>query len=100
MDTDGRLLFINLTAAGHLRLRRPPDDPRQSAQALAQAQHLFADGAYDCTKLKDMTAFLDFTVEIVRRSDAAQGFGGLPRRWVASRFPSPDAPPSTAASDG
>jgi hypothetical protein len=30
---------------------------------------LFADGAYDRTKLLDKAAFLDFVIEIVRRID-------------------------------
>lgn len=48
-------------------------------------KHLFADGAQDCTKLMDKAAFLDLTVEIIRRSDAAQGFEVLPRRRVVER---------------
>ena len=48
-------------------------------------RHLFADGAYDRTKLMDKAAFLDFTIEIVKRSDAAVGFEVLPRRWVVER---------------
>jgi putative transposase len=30
-------------------------------------------------------AFLDFVVEIVRRSDKATGFEVVPRRWVVER---------------
>jgi hypothetical protein len=37
-------------------------------------KHLFADSAYDRTKLMDKAAFLDFTIEIIKRSDTAQGF--------------------------
>ena len=44
-------------------------------------KHLFADGAYDRLKLMDKAAFLDFTVEIVRRCDSEPGFKVLPRRW-------------------
>jgi transposase len=33
----------------------------------------------------DKAAFLDFTIEIVKRSDAAVGFEVLPRRWVVER---------------
>lgn len=33
----------------------------------------------------DKAAFLDFTVEIIRRSDTAKGFEILPRRWVVER---------------
>jgi transposase len=33
----------------------------------------------------DKAAFLDFAVEIVRRSDTARGFEVIPRRWVVER---------------
>ena len=33
----------------------------------------------------DKAAFLDFTVEIIRRSDDQKGFKVLPRRWVVER---------------
>ncbi len=33
----------------------------------------------------DKAAFLDFTIEIIKRSDIAQGFEVLPRRWVVER---------------
>lgn len=48
-------------------------------------KHLFADGAYDRLKLMDKASFLDFTVEIIRRSDRDPGFKVLPRRWVVER---------------
>jgi putative transposase len=85
VDTDGRLLLVNLTpadmsdSAGAQMIR---DGVRKRWPWL---KHCFADGAYDRTKLMDKAAFLDFTVEIVRRSDAAQGFEVLPRRWVVER---------------
>jgi putative transposase len=85
VDTDGRLLMVNLT----------PADISDSAGAQMildrvrkqwpWLKHLFADGAYDRTKLMDKAAFLDFTVEIVKRSDTAQGFEVIPRRWVVER---------------
>ena len=37
-------------------------------------KHLFADGAYDRTQLMDKAAFRDFTIQVVKRSDAAVGF--------------------------
>ncbi|MER9645328.1 transposase [Mesorhizobium sp. M0239] len=43
-------------------------------------KHLFADGAYDRLKLMDKAAYLDFVVEIIRRSDDQKGFEVLPRR--------------------
>jgi putative transposase len=48
-------------------------------------KHLFADGAYDRTKLMDKAAFLAFVIEIIRRSDTAKGFEALQRRWVIER---------------
>ena len=48
-------------------------------------KHLFADAAYDRLKLMDKAAYLDFLVEIIRRSDDQNGFEVLPRRWVVER---------------
>jgi transposase len=85
VDTDGRLLMVNLTTA----------DISDSAGAQAildgirkrwpWVKHLFADGAYDRLKLMDKAAYLDFVVEIIRRSDDQKGFQVLPRRWVVER---------------
>lgn len=83
VDADGRLLMVNLTTA----------DISDSAGAQAVLdglakrwpwiKHLFADGAYDRRQLLDKAAFLDFVIEIVRRTDP--GFKILPRRWVVER---------------
>jgi len=83
VDTDGRLLMVNLTTADI--------SDSAGAQALLDAvhkrwpgvKHLFADSAYDRRQLLEKAAFLDFTVEIVRRTEAA--FVVLPRRWVVER---------------
>jgi transposase len=85
VDTDGRLLMVNLT----------PADISDSAgaQMILDAlrkrwpwlTHLFADGAYDRGKLMDKAAFRDFTVEIVKRLTGEPGFTVLPRRWVVER---------------
>src|ERR1700678_1752098 len=85
VDTDGRLLMVNLTAA----------DIADSAGAQVilagirkrwpWVKHLFADGAYDRLKLMDKAAYLDFVIEIIRRSDDQKGFMVLPRRWVVER---------------
>jgi len=85
VDTDGRLLMANLT----------PADISDSAGGRAildgirkrwpWVKHLFADGAYDRAQLMDKAGFLDFTIEVIKRSDAATGFEGLPRRWVVER---------------
>lgn len=50
-------------------------------------RHIFADGGYAGEKLRDA---LDrtgskWTIEIIKRSDKAEGFEVLPRRWVVER---------------
>lgn len=85
VDTDGRLLMVNLTTADI--------SDSAGAQKILDAvrkrwpwlKHLFADGAYDRTALMDKAAFLDFVIEIVRRIDTEPGFKVLPRRWVVER---------------
>lgn len=85
VDTDGRLLMVNLTSADI--------SDSAGAQAILEGirkrwpwvKHLFADGAYDRLKLMDKAAYLDFIVEIVRRNQNQQGFEVLPRRWVVER---------------
>lgn len=69
VDTDWRLLMVNLTPADV--------SDGAGAQTILAAirkswpwlKHLFADAGYDRTNLMDKAAFLDFVVEIVRRSD-------------------------------
>lgn len=85
VDTDGRLLMVNLTAADI--------SDSAGAQAILDAirkrwpwlKHLFADGAYDRQQLMDKAAFLDFVIEIVRKMEGQKGFEVLPRRWVVER---------------
>jgi putative transposase len=85
VDTDGRLLMVNLTTADI--------SDSAGAQPILDAlrkrwpwvKHLFADGAYDRRRLLDKAAFLGFVVEVVRRTDAEPGFKVLPRRWVVER---------------
>jgi transposase len=49
-------------------------------------RHVFADGGYAGDKLKGALKDLGvWTIEIVKRSDAAKGFVLLPRRWVVER---------------
>ena len=69
VDTDGRLLMVNLTTADI--------SDSAGAQTILAAlrkrwpwlKHLFADGAYDRTQLMDKAAFLAFVVEIVRKME-------------------------------
>lgn len=82
VDTDGRLLMVNLTTADISN--------SAGAQMILHAirtrwpwiKHLFADGAYDRRKLMDKAVLEDFVIEIVRRIEGEPGFKVLPRRWV------------------
>ena len=85
VDTNGRLMMINLT----------PADISDSAGARAildsirkrwpWVKHLFAGGANHRLKLMEKAAYLDFVIEIIRRSDDQKGFEVLPRRRVVER---------------
>jgi putative transposase len=85
VDTDGRLLMVNLTMADV--------QDAAGAEAIVKAirrrwpwlRHLFADGAYDRGRLMSAAAYRDFTVEVVRKLAGQQGFVPLPRRWVVER---------------
>jgi putative transposase len=49
-------------------------------------RHVFADGGYAGDKLENaLKGQGDWTLEIIKRSDAAKGFVLLPRRWVVER---------------
>ena len=49
-------------------------------------RHIFADGGYAGNKLREALKRMgEWTIEIIKRSDTAQGFEILPRRWVVER---------------
>ncbi len=49
-------------------------------------RHVFADGGYAGPKLKGrLTKIVNWTMQIVKRSDTATRFALLPRRWVVER---------------
>jgi transposase len=85
VDSDGRLLMVNLTTADI--------SDSAGAQMILDAirqrwpwlKHFFADGAYDRGQLMDKAAFLGFVIEIIRRLADQPGFTVLPRRWVVER---------------
>ena len=57
-----------------------------SARLDPRLRPIFADGGYAGHKLRHaLLAFGRWTVQIIIRSDAAQGFEVLPRRWVVER---------------
>ena len=85
VDTDGRLLMVNLTTADISDSAGAQEIVSAIRRRWPWLKHLFGDGAYDRTKLLDAAALRDFTVEIIRRSDDVSGFKVLPRRWVVER---------------
>ena len=49
-------------------------------------RHVFADGGYAGDKLRSaLVGMGSWTMQIIKRSDTAQGFEILPRRWVVER---------------
>jgi transposase len=63
-----------------------PDLLESIRRAFPWLRHVFADGGYAGDKLRNALANLgDWSIEIVKRSDAAKGFVLLPRRWVVER---------------
>ena len=59
---------------------------REIVRCFPWLRHVSADGGYAGDKLKDtLRRISKWTIEIMRRSDTAQGFEVLPRRWVVER---------------
>ena len=85
VDTDGRLLMVNLTTADI--------SDSAGAQAIVATirerwpwlKHLFADGDDDRTKLMDAAVYRNFVLEMICCSHNEAGFKVLPRRWVVER---------------
>jgi transposase len=85
-DTEGNLVGLQVHAAD-IQDRDGAVDVLSSIRALYPwLRHVFADGGYAGDKLRDAMANLgQWTIEIIKRSDVAQGFVLLPRRWVVER---------------
>ncbi len=65
VDTDGRLLMVNLTPADIADSTRAPAVQEAVKKRWPGMKHQFADGAYDRTALMNKAATLDFVVEVV-----------------------------------
>ena len=85
VDTDGRLLMVNLTPADVQDAAGAERIVAAVRKRWPWLKHLFADGAYDRGKLMSAAAYRDFTIEVVRKLAGQQGFRVLPRRWVVER---------------
>jgi putative transposase len=85
VDTDGRLLMVNLTLADLQDAEGAQEIIRAIRKRWPSLKHLFADGAYDRGKLMSAGAYRDFVIEVVRKLEGQEGFQVLPRRWVVER---------------
>lgn len=85
VDTDGRLLMVGLTPANVSDSAGAKEILRALRRRWPWLKVLFADSAYDRTGLMDEAAALEFTIEVIRRSEGESGFHVLPRRWVVER---------------
>lgn len=85
-DTLGLMLVLVIQAA-HVQDRDgAPEVLRFARYRFPWLRHVFADGGYAGQKLRDaLKRSGNWTIEIIRRSDAAKGFKILPRRWVVER---------------
>jgi transposase len=89
-DTQGNLVHAVVHAVIHTADIQDRDGaPLVLAQIVKRfpwLRHVFADGGYAGDKLKSTLRRIGkWTIEIVKRSDAAKGFVVLPRRWVVER---------------
>lgn len=85
-DTVGLLIGLVVHSAGIQDRDGAPDVLKAVASRYPSLRHVFADGGYAGPKLRDaLKALGRWTVQIVKRSDTAEGFEVLPRRWVVER---------------
>lgn len=85
-DTLGLMLFVLIHAASVQDRDGAVDLIKAMRHRFPWLRHLFADSAYGGDKLASALAAMGrWTIQIVKRSEAAQGFVLLPRRWVVER---------------
>lgn len=85
-DTVGLLVGFAVHGADVQDRDGAPGLLKSIAKAYPLLRHVFADGGYGGPKLRDaLDKIGKWTVQIVKRSDTAQGFEVIPRRWVVER---------------
>jgi len=86
VDTLGLMLGLVIHSAGIQDRDGAPDVLKTILKRWPWLRHIFADGGYAGPKLKGRLEKVGkFTLEIVKRSDHAEGFELLPRRGVVER---------------
>ena len=82
-DTCGFMVFVLIHAADIQDRDGAVDVLKAIRHRFPWLRHVFADGGYAGEKLRDaLQGHGDWALEIIKRSDKAQGFEVLPRRWV------------------
>lgn len=85
-DTTGLLVGLEVHSAGIQDRDGAPNVLKALGTRYPMLRHIFADGGYAGPKLRDALQTIGrWTVQIVKRSDIAEGFEVLPRRWVVER---------------
>ena len=85
-DTQGHLVGVVIHAADIQDRDGAPLVLSSIRSAYPWLRHVFADGGYAGPKLEQALAGQgDWTVEIVKRPNAANGFVLIARRWVVER---------------
>ena len=85
-DTNGLLVGAVVHGADIQDRDGAPQVLASIRTAFPWLRHIFADGGYAGEKLETALASMGtWTLEIIKRSDAAKGFVLLPRRWVVER---------------
>jgi putative transposase len=86
VDTTGLIVGLVVHAADIQDRDGAPAVLKSILKRWPWLRHVFADGGYAGPKLRGALQKVGkFTLEIVKRSDAAKGFEVLPRRWVVER---------------
>ncbi len=85
-DTLGLMVGLIVHSADIQDRDGAPEVFKSIRYAFPWLRHVFADGGYAGPKLRGKLAKIgDWTMEIVKRSDTAEGFEVIPRRWVVER---------------
>jgi transposase len=85
-DTVGLLICVVVHSAAIQDRDGAPDVFAAIRKSHPGLRHVFSDGAYAGPKLRGALSKIGtWTLEIIKRSDKAEGFEVLPRRWVVER---------------
>jgi transposase len=85
-DTLGFMVGLVVHSAGIQDRDGAPEVLKLIRGAYPDLRHIFADGGYAGPKLRGaLEGAGNWTIQIVKRSDKAEGFEVIPRRWVVER---------------